>query len=671
MQITKLLGTEEAEITGGKLRLHLPSTGNSEITAWHRYQIPSGNFDIQVDISDYIPDASTSFIMMLEVSDGVSTRPETDSGVLDWAAVLYNMDGSNHYTKLRYKYNGAYTNGTAHNRSGMPSKLRLKRLGTIISFDYYLSGSWYNDGTKDFLTRADNLTALGVAITDRVNTGGEGKFDGLVFVDGCPTGTPAWTSTSTTTTMTTTTSSTASTTSSTSSTSSTASTVSSTTTSTALCEYDEYFNNLDYWTVTNNNEHSSSTIFGNKLKMLVTDGNSGATACDYDYHLPAGDFDIRIDLESYYSEVSVGGAEIFLRVSDALVGPDNDCYVAYYVDSGHKIKAQSTINDVAGPITTNTRSGPPSRLRMVRDGTTLKAYYFMSSTWYLIASWDFSSYASTLYLIVLYLECDNGGGLVYMDNLKFVEGCPGAITSTTTTTTTTLTTTSSTASTTSSTASTTSTTASTLSTTTTNTCAYHEFFGGDLSLWQLDKDAGDETATIVGGELRMHVNDSQSSDLLATYKYTIPSGDFDVQIDLTAYTPDSSTNGHRFYFCIANDVGRFYPTITNFCRIRVEIDNGTIEVASQVYYNSSQVDLTQVTPGSMPTALRIVRIGTKVYSYYYLSGAWNGLSTNVNFSSAVDTVNLQLTHGQLLRGGEVKLDDLMFVDGCPTGGTAW
>lgn len=156
--------------------------------------------------------------------------------------------------------------------------------------------------------------------------------------------------------------------------------------------------------------------------MEITDGNSGYTACEYDYLLPSGDFDIRIDLNSYDSENSIDGAKIHLYVWDAVFTPDNYAYVGYFRDIDHVVRARAMINTSEESLYTDIIAGVPTRLRMVRDGTTLKAYYYYSG-WTLLDSWDFSSYASEIDIITIALESDCGGQ-VLMDNLKFVEGCP-------------------------------------------------------------------------------------------------------------------------------------------------------------------------------------------------------------------------------------------------------
>lgn len=241
LNLTKYNGNESYEIDSGKVKFTLPNDTDAEVSGWYRYEVPAGDFEISVEISDYSKQHSTwGPFTMLEISDSISTRPETDGSVSDWAASIYLQDGALHYTKARYKDNGAYTNGASNNRASAPTKLRLRRVNTTVYFDYYMAGSWYNDSSYDFTTRASNLTVLGIGFADRENKGGIVKFDNIVFdSDGCPTGDDvAWTSTSTTTTTSTlsstssSTSSTASTLSTTSSTSSTASTI-STTSSTA------------------------------------------------------------------------------------------------------------------------------------------------------------------------------------------------------------------------------------------------------------------------------------------------------------------------------------------------------------------------------------------------------------------------------------------------------
>jgi hypothetical protein len=153
--------------------------------------------------------------------------------------------------------------------------------------------------------------------------------------------------------------------------------------------------------------------------MEIESGHNGYTKAVYDYTIPTGDFDIRLDISGYSTES--GGTRIYFRVADAESSPSNQITICYYYDSGNKVLADSLINSVYDD-TLDSIGGQPTRLRLVRDGDVLKSYYY-SGSWVLLDSWDFSTYSQAPDTVWLYLE-SNPGGQAMLDNLKFVEGCP-------------------------------------------------------------------------------------------------------------------------------------------------------------------------------------------------------------------------------------------------------
>jgi hypothetical protein len=153
------------------------------------------------------------------------------------------------------------------------------------------------------------------------------------------------------------------------------------------------------------------------------------------------------------------------------------------------------------------------------------------------------------------------------------------------------------------------------------------------------------------------------------YDYTVNSGDFDIQIDIAAYTEDDSRWGHLTQFIISDSPGYGAASFDHACDIKLEIDNYTLYVRSIIWKSNVAVDNTVAYPAGTPTALRITRVGNYISAYYYYSGSWNILSNSVDlesYASTLEIVNLHVTNGWENHGGQTDFDNLVFTHGCPS-----
>jgi hypothetical protein len=163
------------------------------------------------------------------------------------------------------------------------------------------------------------------------------------------------------------------------------------------------------------------------MRMAITNGQGSYCTADYDYLIASGDFDVRIALDNYTTEDTTDSLKVMLYVGADYLSqaPDNQIYIrAYRNPSNYTMVTNAKINGVFQGEQSDTYGTYPTQLRIKRTGTTLYTYYAVLDTWYFVYSWDFSSYASTLDSITIYTICDNHGGSIDCDDLKFVEGCP-------------------------------------------------------------------------------------------------------------------------------------------------------------------------------------------------------------------------------------------------------
>ena len=215
------------------------------------------------------------------------------------------------------------------------------------------------------------------------------------------------------------TTSTMSTVSTISSTSSTASTVSTTSTA-PLCIYNEYFDSVDLWGVSG---LGSFTSVSGKVRLDIEDGQDLYCMGLYQYEIPSGDFDIKIDLSTYAADDSSNGvtAKFYISSSDG----SDVASIAY--------QSVTTLNEITGTFIYNNiwdidfseyPSTRPITLRCKRTGTLLSLYYY-TDTWYLLHRKDFGIRCDNLNLILIKIEDNNTrGGYVEFDNLFFTKGCP-------------------------------------------------------------------------------------------------------------------------------------------------------------------------------------------------------------------------------------------------------
>lgn len=201
---------------------------------------------------------------------------------------------------------------------------------------------------------------------------------------------------------------------------------------------------MDKWNITIQQGGASASIVSNQLKITLPDADSRIDI-EYQYYIGTGDAIIDIDLSDYSANDSSNGPFFYLIFFDGGDPADDLAYLRYNLDNAgadHNLYTMLRL-DGDDQVDSDVLGSRPTKLRLERDGTTIKLHYYISG-WTLRDSRDFGSEASNIDIVqLLMLDKSLKGGYVTVDNLRFRDGCPSGYPKvwTTTTTTTTVTTT--------------------------------------------------------------------------------------------------------------------------------------------------------------------------------------------------------------------------------------
>ena len=163
-------------IDSGKALFDIPDSVNAGATSYYKYSILSGDFELSMDVSDYLPD---------DINNGVGLYPTVFSSIpSNYIRIrAYQAAVSNFNIALIYNINGGgQITKSATVLSSMPSKFKIERDSTTIRVHYY-DGSWHEFDSQDFGAYASEINQLYVSLADRNLHGGSVKVDNLVLVD--------------------------------------------------------------------------------------------------------------------------------------------------------------------------------------------------------------------------------------------------------------------------------------------------------------------------------------------------------------------------------------------------------------------------------------------------------------------------------------------------------
>ncbi|GAG62136.1 unnamed protein product [marine sediment metagenome] len=182
-----------------------------------------------------------------------------------------------------------------------------------------------------------------------------------------------------------------------------------------------------------------------------------------------------------------------------------------------------------------------------------------------------------------------------------------------------------------------------------------------MASWDATIVAGTPTMTLESGKLRLTV-DNEYSSITGLYQYLGGSGDFVMDIDLSGYLPNDNNNGLYQFFKIQAD------TADHSASIRYNVSNGgaTHTLRSRLRLSANNQNSSPTVP-SRPSTIRIVRDGTVMRTYYYIS-SWVLIDSRDfgGTASDLDKIYIQADDNSS-NGGYAEFDNLIFGEGCPDG----
>lgn len=170
-------GTGTITNPSGVIRLDIPDFSTNDIRAVNNNSIPSGDFEIIVDIVGYAPDST---------SDGQKAEIRVRNGLseTDYVVIFARSIGvSSYIVRAGYRINDVWTwfGGSQSTGNTIASKLRARRIGTVLYVDYYSDSLWTNFGNHDYTTRASLIDEFAFGCADINTRGGYAEFDNFIW----------------------------------------------------------------------------------------------------------------------------------------------------------------------------------------------------------------------------------------------------------------------------------------------------------------------------------------------------------------------------------------------------------------------------------------------------------------------------------------------------------
>ena len=179
----------------GQGRLYVQAGVSGYAAALYKYRLPNLDFSFDISLANYDPDSVINGLYARLSITGSNTEFSyaTCSNIAQCTVRQIDDDFPNYLIGIRFKVNNtSYTEITTES-STLPSKFRLRRIGTTIYMDYYTT-FWETLGSRDFGAYASQPRNIYAVAASNSNNGGRWDFDNLIFHEGCPTGSDlAWT----------------------------------------------------------------------------------------------------------------------------------------------------------------------------------------------------------------------------------------------------------------------------------------------------------------------------------------------------------------------------------------------------------------------------------------------------------------------------------------------
>jgi len=187
----------------------------------------------------------------------------------------------------------------------------------------------------------------------------------------------------------------------------------------------------------------------------------------------------------------------------------------------------------------------------------------------------------------------------------------------------------------------------------------------NLDDWVTYKTIGTETAVISSEKLLVDIPDGIAGNIKLVYNHRISSGNFEVVIDFPTYISDVIADSMVIEFMIMDEDG-IYDDMTN-----IQYNRGGDEshqVRSMLKLNGNTQNL-YTYPINKPTKFKIVREGTILKTYYYLSG-WVLIDSR-DFGAEANKLGAMKTQANSVNshGGSYELDNFTITPSVKNSGT--
>jgi hypothetical protein len=384
----------------------------------------------------------------------------------------------------------------------------------------------------------------------------------------------------------------------------------------------------------------SAAVTGGELVLTKADGVVGATIVSLDNsEVICGDFDIAVDYRfiNFPGPTAGGGRFQALTVVDASDGsllagaeryrePANSC-----IPTSDAYKFYSTVPGCTPTALYVSTSDTQGRFRLVRIGTTVRAYYWAGGTWVEALSRSITTVPVSIHLYTGTNGSLTPGDQVAFDNLTVQQ--PGSAPDP-------------------------------------GQCVGNfsdDFSAGTLApRWKIES-SGFGSATETGGELVL----SKSSGGVGSVSVTLDNskvicGDFDLWADYRFVDfPLAVTGGGKFQAMTVGDATTG-AVLAGVERYRENV-NACIPVsdAYKLYSNvpNCPPDAIYISTSDTQGKFRIVRSGSTVHGYYWSGGTWvEGLTRSI----PTTPIALHLytgTNGAITTGQQVAFDNLNLIQG--------
>lgn len=387
----------------------------------------------------------------------------------------------------------------------------------------------------------------------------------------------------------------------------------------------EYFPDLDRWT--SNTSNGTVSLESNKLRCDVTNGYDGWAGAIFDEAITfEKNNSIEVSIKNYFPDDTTNGVMGEIRLTEGSFdwGSTVDSIALYFRQinsTTFRVYSQSKVNSSGSSVYTDDIPCYPTDLKIVAVYQTLYAYYCVNGVWYLLHSRNFGNRISNVdKLNILTYDTSLNGGYVEFDNILHKPSIKNFIGDSDT-----------------------------------------ETFE-NLDNWSTVTGGSGGTSTIVSNQLVMdlpastdeYVITSQDSDFL-------PEGEWELDLDIVNYNPDSTTSGFNFYYNIVESSGSYYGDSDNVLRLTLyQLGASDFRIGFRTKVNGVQVSPGDLSISSVPTKFKVIKSNNIIYAYYYTGSSWIYINQREfgQYADLLKRIGFNISD-RSLNGGSITLDNLL------------